>query len=99
MADNRCENCAGIDSEDLRPLDLIDERDVCVCDFVEILGQRQPQICEGKWVHFGIAPPVHAGVAQILGETVGVLQRQGAMQTDRSRLEKGELRTAEVWIA
>jgi ArsR family transcriptional regulator len=88
----------------LRLLNLMDGHEVCVCYFVEILDQTQPKISrhlaylrragivaarrEGKWMHYRIVPPVHAGAAQILRETLSVLRLERAMQADRSRLEK-----------
>lgn len=88
----------------LRLLNLMDGHEVCVCYFVEILGQTQPKISrhlaylrragivaarrEGKWMHYRIVPPVHAGAAQILRETLNVLRQERAMLSDRSRLEK-----------
>lgn len=88
----------------LRLLNLMNGREVCVCYFVEILGQSQPKISrhlaylrragivvarrEGKWMHYKIAPPPHAGAARILGETLAVLREEKAMQADLSRLNK-----------
>jgi len=88
----------------LRLLNLMNGREVCVCYFVEILGQTQPKISrhlaylrragivearrEGKWMHYRIVPPAHAGAAQILRESLSVLRQERAMQADRSRLEK-----------
>jgi ArsR family transcriptional regulator len=88
----------------LRLLNLMDGREVCVCYFVEILGQSQPKISrhlaylrragvvaarrEGKWMHYKIVVPRHAGAAKILRETLSVLREEKAMQTDRVRLGK-----------
>ena len=88
----------------LRLLNLMNGREVCVCYFVEILGQTQPKISrhlaylrragivearrEGKWMHYRIVQPAHAGAAQILRESLSVLRQERAMQADRSRLEK-----------
>jgi DNA-binding transcriptional ArsR family regulator len=63
----------------LRLLNLVDGREVCVCYFVEILSQSQPKISrhlaylrragivaarrEGKWMHYRIVVPSHAGAA------------------------------------
>jgi ArsR family transcriptional regulator len=65
----------------LRLLNLMDGREVCVCYFVEILEQSQPKISrhlaylrragvvaarrEGKWMHYKITVPLHAGAARI----------------------------------
>ncbi len=86
----------------LRLLNLMDGREVCVCYFVEILGQSQPKISrhlaylrragivaarrEGKWMHYKIVPPKHAGAARILSESIAVLNEDKTMQADRTRL-------------
>ena len=88
----------------LRLLNLMDGREVCVCYFVEILGQSQPKISrhlaylrraevvaarrEGKWVHYKIVVPVNTGAARILRETLAVLRDDKGMQADLSRLNK-----------
>jgi ArsR family transcriptional regulator len=88
----------------LRLLNLIGEREVCVCYLVEILEQGQPKISrhlaylrragivaarrEGKWMHYRIVPPPSAGAAQILRQTLEWLQEDRAMQADRARLSK-----------
>jgi ArsR family transcriptional regulator, arsenate/arsenite/antimonite-responsive transcriptional repressor len=88
----------------LRLLNLMDGREVCVCYFVEILAQTQPKISrhlaylrragivsarrEGKWMHYRIVAPSHAGAARVLTETLSTLRDERAMQADRARLEK-----------
>jgi ArsR family transcriptional regulator len=88
----------------LRLLNLMDGREVCVCYFVEILGQSQPKISrhlaylrragivvarrEGKWMHYKIVVPAHAVAARILRESLLVLREDKAMQADVSRLSK-----------
>ena len=88
----------------LRLLNLMNGKEVCVCYFVEILGQSQPKISrhlaylrragivaarrEGKWMHYKIVVPKHAGAARILSETLSVLSEDKAMQADLSRLNK-----------
>jgi ArsR family transcriptional regulator, arsenate/arsenite/antimonite-responsive transcriptional repressor len=88
----------------LRLLNLMNGKEVCVCYFVEILGQSQPKISrhlaylrragivvarrEGKWMHYKIVAPKHAGAARILSETLSVLGEDKAMQADHSRLSK-----------
>jgi ArsR family transcriptional regulator, arsenate/arsenite/antimonite-responsive transcriptional repressor len=86
----------------LRLLNLMDGSEVCVCYFVEILGQSQPKISrhlaylrragvvaarrEGKWMHYRIVLPSHAGAARILRETLAVVREEKAMQADLTRL-------------
>jgi ArsR family transcriptional regulator len=88
----------------LRLLNLMDRREVCVCDFVEILGQSQPKISrhlaylrragvvaarrEGKWMHYRIVVPSNIGAARILRETIAVVREEKAMQMDLARLDK-----------
>ena len=88
----------------LRLLNLMDGREVCVCYFVEILGQSQPKISrhlaylrragivvarrEGKWMHYKIAAPAHAGAAKILRETLAALGQEKEMQRDLTLLDR-----------
>ena len=88
----------------LRLLNLMDGKEVCVCYFVEILGQSQPKISrhlaylrragvvvarrEGKWVHYKIVEPNDHGAAQILRETLDALRDEKGMKIDRSRLDR-----------
>lgn len=88
----------------LRLLNLMDGREVCVCYFVEILGQSQPKISrhlaylrradvvaarrEGKWMHYRIVVPSNIGAARILRETLAAVREEKAMQTDLARLDK-----------
>jgi ArsR family transcriptional regulator len=82
----------------------MDGREVCVCYFVEILGQSQPKISrhlaylrragvvaarrEGKWMHYRIVVPSHNGASKILREALAVLKEEKAMQADLARLSK-----------
>ncbi len=88
----------------LRLLNLMDGREVCVCYFIQILEQSQPKISrhlaylrragvvaarrEGKWMHYKIVVPAHAGAAKILRETLAVVREEKAMQVDLARLGK-----------
>jgi ArsR family transcriptional regulator len=92
------------DNTRLRLLNLMRDREVCVCYFVEILGSPQPKISrhlaylrsagvvaarrDGKWMHYRIVMPPHIGAAQILKQTLGWLKEDKAMQSDRARLSK-----------
>jgi ArsR family transcriptional regulator len=92
------------DNTRLRLLNLMGEQEVCVCYFVEILGQFQPKISrhlaylrragivearrEGKWMHYRIVMPPNVGAAQVLGQTLAWLKEDRAMQADRARLSK-----------
>ena len=86
----------------LRLLNLMRGREVCVCHFVEILGQSQPKISrhlaylrrtglvearrQGKWMHYRIA--ANGGAAGVLAEALEVLGRDEGMRADISRLER-----------
>ena len=88
----------------LRLLNLMNGKEVCVCYFVEILGQSQPKISrhlaylrragivtarrDGKWMHYKIVDPANAGAARILRETLAVIGQEKSMQADLARLGK-----------
>ncbi len=88
----------------LRLLNLMDGREVCVCYFVEILGQSQPKISrhlaylrrarvvaarrDGKWMHYKIAVPPSSGAANILRETLLLLRQDKDMRADLARLNR-----------
>src|SRR3977135_1733076 len=73
------------DSTRLRLLNLIADREICVCYFVEILGISQPKISrhlaylrragivavrrEGRWMHYRLVIPQDAISSSILKET------------------------------
>ena len=88
----------------LRLLHLMDGAEVCVCYFVEILGQSQPKISrhlaylrnagvvrarrEGKWMHYRIERPPDAGAAAILEAALNSLKTDARMQADLVRLKQ-----------
>jgi ArsR family transcriptional regulator, arsenate/arsenite/antimonite-responsive transcriptional repressor len=88
----------------LRLLNLMGEQEICVCYFVEVLGQPQPKISrhlaylrsaglvaarrEGKWMHYRLLMPQHEGAAQIFRQTLAWLKTDKAMQADRARLTR-----------
>ena len=92
------------DKTRLRLLNLMGEREICVCFFVEILGHPQPKISrhlaylrsagivaarrEGKWMHYRIVAPPHDGAAQVLKQTLEILREEKSMQSDIVRLDK-----------
>jgi ArsR family transcriptional regulator len=92
------------DKTRLRLLNLMEDREICVCYFVEILDQPQPKISrhlaylrnacmvaarrDGKWMHYRIAMPPHEGAAQVLRQVLQSLQEEKPMQADRNRLNK-----------
>lgn len=86
----------------LRLLNLIADREICVCYFVEILRISQPKISrhlaylrgagmvaarrEGKWMHYRLAIPEDEAAASILRETLKHLREKPEMKRDVSRL-------------
>jgi ArsR family transcriptional regulator, arsenate/arsenite/antimonite-responsive transcriptional repressor len=88
----------------LRLLNLMGEQEMCVCYFVEVLGQPQPKISrhlaylrnaglvvsrrDGKWMHYRLVMPPHEGAAEIFRQTLAWLKGDRAMQADRVRLSK-----------
>lgn len=92
------------DNTRLRLLNLMDDQEICVCYFVEILAQGQPKISrhlaylrragivqarrEGKWMHYRIVVPPSIGATQVLRQTLAWLKEDRAMQADKARLSK-----------
>lgn len=92
------------DTTRLRLLNLMASQELCVCYFVEVLGQPQPKISrhlaylrnagfvtsrrEGTWMHYRIAEPDHTGAARVLKETMRWMQDDPEMIADRKRLSK-----------
>ncbi len=86
----------------LRLLNLIADREICVCYFVEILRLSQPKISrhlaylrragivaarrEGKWMHYRLVGPKDPAAASILRETIKHLRKKTQMRRDVSRL-------------
>ena len=92
------------DSTRLRIINLIGDREVCVCFFVEILKTNQPKISrhlaylrragivttrrEGIWMHYRISTPKDEHAAKVLTDVREWLASDAAMQQDRKRLDK-----------
>lgn len=90
------------DGTRLRLLNLIAEREVCVCYFVEILRASQPKISrhlaylrkagiaaarrDGKWMHYRLTIPKDEVAARILRETLKHLREKPEMKRDLARL-------------
>jgi ArsR family transcriptional regulator len=87
----------------LRLLNLMAAGEVCVCFFVEVLGESQPKISrhlaylrragvvavrrEGKWMHYRISTPADPHAARVFAEVLTWLGEDRAMQKDRARME------------
>jgi ArsR family transcriptional regulator len=92
------------DNTRLRLLNLMGDQEICVCYFVEILGQGQPKISrhlaylrsagivearrDGKWMHYHVVMPPNIGAAQVLRQTLAWLKDERSMQADLTRLTK-----------
>jgi ArsR family transcriptional regulator, arsenate/arsenite/antimonite-responsive transcriptional repressor len=92
------------DNTRLRLLNLMGDQEICVCYFVEILGQPQPKISrhlaylrnagivearrEGKWMHYRMVMPPNEGTARVLREILDWLKEEKTMQADRTKLTK-----------
>ncbi len=88
----------------LRILNLMRRREVCVCYFVEILGETQPKISrhlaylrraglvrtrrEGKWIHYSLARPADAKTGAVLEATLDAAAKEKDMRSDEAALEK-----------
>src|SRR5580765_8088875 len=82
----------------LRLLNLIADREICVCYFVEILNISQPKVSrhlaylrragivaarrEGKWMHYRLVMPKDQAAASILGETLKHLKQKPEMRKE-----------------
>src|SRR5438105_2765385 len=88
----------------LRLVNLMADREVCVCYFIEVLDLPQPTISrhlaylrrtglvkarrEGKWMHYRIVIPQHLFVRQLLMDTLRGLASDKEMQRDRWLLKR-----------
>ncbi len=90
------------DKTRLRLLNLMREDEICVCFFVEVLGESQPKISrhlaylrnagivesrrDGKWMHYKIVEPEDRNIAQILRDTLDWLNSQEEMRREYEAL-------------
>ena len=86
----------------LRILNVIGDREICVCHFVTVLGDPQPKVSrhlshlranglvstrrDGKWVYYRIAPPANPWVARVLRETLAWMSSDPEMCADVRKL-------------
>lgn len=91
------------DKTRLRLLNLMRSGEVCVCFFVEVLGESQPKISrhlaylrnaeivearrDGKWMHYKIVFPENEYAALILQDALDWLESQEKMREDYKKLE------------
>lgn len=86
----------------LRILNLLADGEVCVCFFVEVLGEPQPKISrhlgvlraadlvtarrDGKWMHYRATTPM--GLESLLGSVMEALRADPDMARDRVALAR-----------
>jgi ArsR family transcriptional regulator, arsenate/arsenite/antimonite-responsive transcriptional repressor len=86
----------------LRLLNLIGDDEVCVCFFVEILGEHQPKISrhlaylrkagvvaarrEGTWMHYRTVEPTNEDAVVVLRAVRALLANDPDMKKDRKKL-------------
>jgi len=87
----------------LRLLNLIADKEICVCYFVQILGMSQPKISrhlaylrragivaarrQGRWMHYRLVAPRDGVASAILKEMLAHLRQLPHMQGDLAKLE------------
>ncbi len=87
----------------LRLLNLIADREICVCYFVEILGISQPKISrhlaylrragivaarrQGRWMHYRIVKPQDVAACAILKETLAHLRQKPSLSNELAKLD------------
>src|ERR1700674_1506953 len=87
----------------LRLLNLIADKEICVCYFVEILRISQPKISrhlaylrrggivaarrQGRWMHYRLVAPQDAVASAILKETVTHLRQRPDMRREVAKLD------------
>jgi ArsR family transcriptional regulator, arsenate/arsenite/antimonite-responsive transcriptional repressor len=87
----------------LRLLNLMADKEICVCYFVEILRISQPKISrhlaylrragivasrrQGRWMHYRLVAPGDVVASAILKETLAHLRQMPEMQGDLAMLE------------
>ncbi len=90
------------DKTRLRLLNLMRGDEICVCFFVEVLGESQPKISrqlaylrntgivetrrEGKWMHYKIVEPENKKAAEILRNTLDWLCSKEEMRIEYETL-------------
>lgn len=88
----------------LRIVNLLSAGELCVCYFVEILGDPQPKISrhlaylrragvvdarrDGKWIHYRLARPADETRARLLDATLNAARDDRQMQRDRAALDR-----------
>lgn len=87
----------------LRLLNLVADKEICVCYFVEILGISQPKISrhlaylrragilasrrEGRWMHYRLVAPSNPAASAILKETLVHLRHSPELRCELRKLD------------
>ena len=88
----------------LRLLRLMSQGEICVCYFVEILGESQPKISrhlgylrraglvsarrDGKWMHYRLLRPADPHQGRLLDTALAALDGDRQIQRDAQALER-----------
>jgi ArsR family transcriptional regulator len=91
------------DATRLRLLNLMAGGEVCVCFFIDVLGQPQPTISrhlaylrrvglvadrrDGKWIHYSIVPPADRVVRRAFHDALEAVGSDASMKEDRQKLD------------
>jgi len=86
----------------LRILNLVKDKEVCVCHFAEVFGTNQPKVSrhlaylrraglvharrDGKWMHYSLLKPSDATSASVLTEAFRALQNDPQISKDNKKL-------------
>ncbi|HVS32852.1 MAG TPA: metalloregulator ArsR/SmtB family transcription factor, partial [Thermoanaerobaculia bacterium] len=92
------------DGTRLRLLNLMREGEVCVCFFIDVLGQPQPTISRhlaylreaglvsarrnGKWMTYSLTPPDGGTARRVFDSVMEAMKDDRAMRRDRLALAK-----------
>lgn len=90
------------DGTRLRLLALLSQGEICVCFFVEAMGEPQPKISrhlghlrsaglvntrrDGKWIHYALARPQAPELARVFDSILESVESLPEVQRDRRRL-------------
>jgi ArsR family transcriptional regulator, arsenate/arsenite/antimonite-responsive transcriptional repressor len=88
----------------IRLLNLMTDGEICVCFFVEVLGQPQPKISrhlaylrnaglvgtrrEAKWMHYRITTPEHPAARKAFEAVLATFAGDRELQRDQAALAK-----------
>lgn len=92
------------DATRLRLVNLLSAGEVCVCFFVDVLGESQPKVSrhlaylrragvvqarrDGKWIHYSLSEQTDPKLRAVLEATIRAFGEDRQMQRDRLALER-----------